>query len=93
MSRLLATLLTCASLTLSCGTIDTALDCRAICARYSSCYDVAYNVGSCEQRCRTDSASDMNYRRRADQCSACIDERACASATFNCATQCSSVVP
>jgi len=77
----------------SCGAIDSALDCRAICSRYSSCFDAQYDVGACETRCRTSASNDTDYRRKADQCSACIDERACTSATFNCAAQCSSVVP
>ena len=77
----------------SCGAIDSALDCRAICSRYSSCFDSKYDVGACESRCRTSSGNDPDYRRKADQCSACIDERACTSATFNCAAQCASVVP
>ncbi len=77
----------------SCGAIDSALDCRAICSRYSSCFDAKYDVGACETRCRTSAGNDPDYRRKADQCSACIDERACTSATFNCAAQCSSVVP
>lgn len=77
----------------ACGAIDTVLDCRAICARYSSCFDAAYDVGACESRCRANSNSDMDYRRRADQCSACIDDRACTTASFNCTAQCISIVP
>lgn len=78
---------------LSCGAVDTVLDCGAICSRYSSCFDSAYDIGGCESRCRAKSNDDVNYRRRADQCNACIDERACAAATFNCTTQCGAIVP
>ena len=72
---------------------DAALDCHAICSRYSDCFDKSYDVGACESRCRTHSSDDANYRNQADQCSACIDDRACSSTAFNCGSQCSNVVP
>jgi hypothetical protein len=78
---------------MGCGAIDTVVDCQAICARYSSCFDAAYSVSSCTERCRVSSTEDREYRRRADECNACIDERACSTATFNCAAKCSGVVP
>jgi hypothetical protein len=76
-----------------CGTVDAVLDCNAICQRYRSCFESGYDVGSCEARCRNNSSEDRDYRRRADQCNACIDDRSCASSTFNCAGQCTSIVP
>lgn len=76
-----------------CGAIDTVFDCQGICARYSSCFDAAYEVGSCTERCRVASTNDREFRRRADECKACIDDRACSTATFNCAAKCSCVVP
>ncbi len=78
---------------LGCGPIDAAFDCRAICARYSSCFDSKYDVGACESRCRSSSANNADYRRNADQCNACIDDRACSSTVFSCGSQCASVVP
>lgn len=75
-----------------CG-IEAAVDCRKICSRYQSCFESNYDLAACESRCRSNSASDTDYKRKADQCSACIDERSCASATFNCAGDCNNVVP
>ena len=76
-----------------CGSVDAAIDCHSICSRYSECYDTTYDVSACETRCRSHSSSDTAYRNLADQCSACITNRACPAATFNCASECSSVVP
>lgn len=76
-----------------CGAIDTVFDCQGICERYSSCFDAAYEVGTCTERCRVASTNDREFRRRADECMACIDDRACSTATFNCAVTCSGVVP
>lgn len=78
---------------LGCGTIDAAIDCHAICARYGDCFDAKYDVAACEARCRSHSSSDSEYRHTANQCSACIDDRACTAATFSCGAQCSTVVP
>jgi hypothetical protein len=75
-----------------CG-VGNAIDCHSICDRYKGCFDSSYNVDACASRCRTDSAKDSDYQRKADMCNTCIDERACTSATFNCATSCGSIVP
>ncbi|MBI5547651.1 MAG: hypothetical protein HY901_27530 [Deltaproteobacteria bacterium] len=77
----------------ACGSIDAAVDCHSICSRYSDCYDADYDVGACESRCRDHSSDDADYRHLADQCNACISDRACPAASFNCATECLSVVP
>jgi len=76
-----------------CGAVDAAIDCQSICSRYSSCWDANYDIQGCEERCRSHASSDTEYRQRADSCNACISGRACPSATFNCGTECSSVVP
>jgi hypothetical protein len=76
-----------------CNPIDAAIDCHAICARYQSCFDTSYDVPACESKCRSNSTTDTDYRHKADQCNACIDDRSCASSTFNCASECSTVVP
>ena len=77
----------------ACNPIDAAIDCHAICSRYAKCFDANYNVGACESRCRENSTTDPSYRNKADSCSACIDDRICATATFACASPCSTVVP
>jgi hypothetical protein len=76
-----------------CNPIDAAIDCHAICVRYQSCFDMNYDLAACESRCRSNSTTDADYRHKADQCSACINDRSCASSTFNCAAECSTVVP
>jgi hypothetical protein len=77
----------------ACGPVDSALDCHAICGRYASCFDSKYDTGACETRCRDNAAKDSTYKRKADTCNACINDRACASATFSCTADCASVVP
>lgn len=72
---------------------DSAIDCGAICDRYSSCFDKDYDVSACAKRCRDSASADRDFRRKADVCNACIAGRACGSATFSCGTQCASVVP
>jgi hypothetical protein len=93
MKKLFALLVLLSSVVSGCGSIDAAVDCHAICARYADCYNSSYDTASCETRCRSHSASDTDYRHQADQCNACIDDRACSSATFNCGSQCSSIIP
>ncbi len=73
--------------------VDAAIDCGAICERYSSCFDKDYDVSACAKRCRSSASDDRDYRRKADVCNACIADRACGSATFSCGTQCASIVP
>jgi hypothetical protein len=77
----------------ACGPIDSALDCRSICGRYASCYDAQYDTTACESRCRDNASLDSTYRRKADTCNACINERACVASTFSCGADCAAVVP
>ena len=74
-------------------TVESAIDCRSICNRYSSCFNTAYDVDGCESRCRRAAGEDRDYRRKADHCNECISDRSCASATFSCLVECASVVP
>lgn len=90
----LKSLITTATLFLAgCGAIDNAFDCNTICNRYKSCFDSNYDVAACASRCRTDSEADRDYQRKADTCTACIDDRSCTSATFNCASSCGTIIP
>lgn len=81
-----------ATLVSACG-LGNAIDCQSICNRYMTCFDASYDVAACAARCRSESAKDADYERRADVCNACLDERSCTSATFNCATSCAGIVP
>ena len=77
----------------ACSAIDNAFDCNTICNRYKSCFNSKYDVAACAGRCRADSQADRDYQRKADTCTACIDDQSCAAATFNCAASCGSIVP
>lgn len=90
---LLLTTLALGVLGQGCGAIDSALDCNTICNRYKTCFDGTYDVAACATRCRSTSSTDGDYRRKADTCTACITDRACASATFSCGSDCNAVVP
>jgi hypothetical protein len=75
-----------------CG-IKNAVDCHGICTRYQSCFDQSYDTDSCESRCRDNANHDDDYASKVDACHDCIDDKSCASATFNCGTDCSNIVP
>lgn len=77
----------------ACRPVDAALDCNTVCTRYKDCFDGDYNVESCATRCRNSAEGDTSYYNNLDRCEACITDRACASATFNCGSECSNVVP
>ena len=77
----------------SCDSVDTAFDCESVCSRYRDCFDSNYNVGACRDSCRSRAANDPDVKGAADACEACIDGMSCTSATFNCASSCSNIVP
>jgi hypothetical protein len=79
--------------TMGCDHIENAIDCHGICQRYSDCYDKSYDVDSCETKCKDNANSDKDYMSKADDCNNCLGDKSCASATFNCATQCVGIVP
>jgi hypothetical protein len=76
-----------------CSAAENAIDCNGICDRYQSCFDSTYDTSACEQRCRDNSNSDADYMAKSTDCSDCITDKSCASATFTCATQCGGIVP
>jgi hypothetical protein len=78
--------------TAGCGPVDELFDCQSVCSRYKDCVDSKYDVGACRSRCKDKSEQDQDYRRKADQCEACIKERSCGEATFKCAPECASIV-
>lgn len=82
----------CAALFGSGCAIDNLIDCNTICTRYHDCYDSNYDIGACRSRCQSNS-SDPAFQSRVNECDACIGGRSCTGATFNCAAQCSNVVP
>jgi hypothetical protein len=76
-----------------CGAFDAAVDCNTICNRYKSCFDASYDVSACASRCRDRAANDSATANAVNRCEACINDRACTSATFNCSVDCGNVVP
>lgn len=92
-SFMVAIVATATTLADGCGTADEIFDCQSVCSRYRDCYDSSYNVDDCRSRCRTASENNASIRQDADQCEACIGDKSCISATFNCGGSCSSVVP
>jgi hypothetical protein len=76
-----------------CDSVDSAFDCQSVCGRYRDCFDADYDVGACRDRCRAAADNDATVRSRADACEACIDGMSCTGATFNCAQDCSAIVP
>jgi hypothetical protein len=73
--------------------IGSAIDCNGICSRYETCFDSKYDTSACASRCREAAGKDADYRRKADKCYGCLNDKACAQATFSCALECSAVVP
>lgn len=73
-----------------CDEAEQAIDCNQICNRYSDCVDDDYDVSACRDRCEDMLDEDPNG---ADECEACIDDRSCTGAVFNCAAECAGIVP
>jgi hypothetical protein len=76
-----------------CSTIDRIYDCNVICDRYKDCVDANYDDDACAERCQDEAADSEAYQDRADSCQACIDDRSCTGAVFNCASECAGIVP
>jgi hypothetical protein len=84
---------TATTLANGCGKADEIFDCQSVCERYRDCYNGDYDVDGCRQRCRNNSEKNSSVRDDADQCEACIGDKSCLSATFNCAAPCGAIVP
>ena len=82
---------------LGCGdTVDDITDsvqCDAVCERYSSCFDADYDVEGCTDRCESDASASQTRQERLRSCDACMDERSCTEATFECSADCVGIVP
>jgi hypothetical protein len=76
-----------------CNAIDRASDCSAICNRYKECFDSTYNNTTCATRCRDNAAASEAADNRVDICRDCINSRSCVASAFNCASECSGIVP
>ncbi|HET9954880.1 MAG TPA: hypothetical protein VFQ61_10265 [Polyangiaceae bacterium] len=72
--------------------VENKISCNSVCNRYKDCFDSDYDVDACSDRCEAETNADEDKDRRLEVCKACIDDRSCSSATFNCATDCAGVI-
>ena len=77
----------------SCDAVDRAYDCNQICNRYKECADADYDASACASECRDNAADSEDFEDQADDCQACIDDRSCVGAAFNCGSECAAIVP
>ena len=73
--------------------ISNKIDCRQVCQRYADCFKSDYDVDGCSDKCENSADSDEARERKLETCDACIDDRSCTDATFNCADECIGIVP
>jgi hypothetical protein len=73
--------------------IENRITCADVCNRYQECFDDDYDVSACVDRCEDDATADEEKEQRLETCEACIDDESCASALFECSTDCGQFVP
>jgi hypothetical protein len=76
-----------------CDSVDRIYDCSSICNKYKDCADADYDVSACASECREKAADSESFEDKADDCQACVDDRSCVGAAFNCASECIGIVP
>jgi hypothetical protein len=65
---------------IGCDSAEAAFDCQQVCESHRDCCDGSGDVGSCEDRCRTSVANDLNVQQDADTDQSCFGDEACLSA-------------
>ncbi len=73
--------------------VTTSIDCHTVCQRYADCFASDYDVDGCTDKCENSSDASSERQRKLKMCDACIDDRSCTAATFNCADDCVGIVP
>lgn len=73
--------------------VTNSIGCGEVCARYSDCFDADYDVEGCTDRCEDDADASEDKEQRLEICNACIDDRSCSEATFDCTDDCVGIVP
>jgi hypothetical protein len=73
--------------------VSNTIDCHSVCERYQSCFDSDYDVEGCTDRCENEADADEQREARLERCDACIEDRSCGDATFNCTDDCVGIVP
>ncbi len=73
--------------------VKNTIDCNQVCQRYADCFKSDHDVDGCSDKCENNADNDEERQRKLRMCDACIDDRSCTSATFNCADDCLGIVP
>lgn len=73
--------------------VKNSIDCHQVCQRYADCFKSDHDVDGCSDKCENNADNDDERQRKLRMCDACIDDRSCTSATFNCADDCLGIVP
>ncbi len=73
--------------------VEDVVDCLDVCDRYKDCVDDSYDVDDCVDRCEDEADDSDAWRNRLRNCSECIDDRSCATASFVCTDECVGIVP
>jgi hypothetical protein len=73
--------------------VTNRITCGDVCERYRDCFDEDYDVDGCTDRCENAATANEDRARRLEICDACIDDRSCTEATFNCSADCAGIVP
>ena len=76
-----------------CDSADRIYDCYSICNKYKDCVNANYDVSACASECQDRADESESYEDQADECQACVDDRSCVGAVFNCADECVGIVP
>lgn len=73
--------------------ITNHVDCRQVCSRYSECFDADYDIDGCADKCENSADASETREAKLERCDACIDDKSCTGAAFNCADECAGIVP
>jgi hypothetical protein len=76
-----------------CSETENAMDCLEICNRYQTCFNADYDTAACQDRCRDNANAESEENNRTAMCATCVDDKSCASSTFNCFDECAGIVP
>jgi hypothetical protein len=69
---------------LGCGAVDREADCNRICNKKKDCADANYNVSNCVDYCRSQAKANAEYGQKVNDCSACVETRACNDVVTQC---------
>ena len=72
--------------------VTNRITCGDVCQRYSDCFDADYDVDACVDRCEDMATPDEEKEAELEECDACIDDESCASAAFECTTECAQFI-